>query len=235
MNVDTGIYRITTPSGKSYIGSAMSFTRRWNLHRSQLRRGIHHNKALQRAYNKYGLDGLVFEKLALCLVTELIFLEQKYIDQLKPEYNCAPIAGSTLGVSLGPHSPEHKRKISEARVGIRPSEEVRIKLSAGQRRRKGTATPEQRKARSDAMAGAGNNFFGKRHSEKTLEKLSGANHRSSKSVICVETGQEFGSVAQARNWLRENGKPSAQSYPIIECCKGSTRYKQPYGYHWKYV
>ncbi len=234
MNVDTGIYKITSPSGRCYVGSSMSFKRRWNLHRSRLRNGTHHNNALQRAYEKYGEDGLNFEKIALCAIPELIVLEQRYIDKLKPEYNHAPIAGSTLGITLGPHSEDHKRKISEAHTGLQPSDETRKKLSEGQRRRKGTATAEQRRARSAAMVGDGNPFFGKSHTPETIEKVSGANHHSSVSVMCVETGIVFHSVAQARNWLRENGRPSAQSGPIIECCKSSTRYKKPYGYTWKY-
>src|ERR1700757_2872980 len=98
MNTDTGIYSFTSPSGKQYIGSAISFSNRWRLHRHHLRKGRHHSRALQRAWNKYGEMAIVFEKIALCPITDLLAIEQAAIDRLKPAYNICLKAGSPLGI-----------------------------------------------------------------------------------------------------------------------------------------
>ena len=93
----------------------------------------------------------------MCDEDLLLHIEQRYIDSFKPEYNCAPIAGSNLGVEyakirklkgkspyvssskgkkLGPRSDETKRKISEATKGKpKPiSPENRVKMIEGIRK-----------------------------------------------------------------------------------------------------
>lgn len=232
MNNDTGIYTITSPSGNCYVGSAASFRRRWNMHLSQLRRGKHHSAALQRAFNKYGESALKFEKVVLCPITDLIVLEQRFIDRLQPKYNCCPNAGNTIGLKLGPLSAEHRRRIGEAHKGKKLTESQRAALSRALIGRK--MPDEWKRKTAERMAGDGNHFFGKKHTVETLKKVSGDNHHSSKAVICVETGQRFSSITAASNWLRENGKPSASRSPIWSCCHGSSRYSKAYGYTWRF-
>lgn len=49
-----GIYSITnTANGKCYVGQSVSITRRWDMHKSCLRRGIHQNAHLQRSWDKH--------------------------------------------------------------------------------------------------------------------------------------------------------------------------------------
>jgi group I intron endonuclease len=233
MNNDTGIYSITSPSGNFYIGSASSFRRRWKKHIEDLRAGKHHSVALQRAFYIYGESSLRFEKLALCPITDLIVVEQRYIDQLTPAYNCCPKAGSTQGLKIGPFSEEHRSKISAAQKGRpRHSSEMRAQIGDQHRGKKLSDTHIQ--SMRDKFAGAGNPFYGRKHSEETILRMSGANHHSARSVICIETGICFSSVTAAAKWVRQNGRVSASRYPIIQCCKGSTRYSRPYGYTWKY-
>ncbi len=47
-----------------YIGSAANFKTRKLTHLSKLKRGKHHNKALQLDYNKYGLNSFVIEVIS---------------------------------------------------------------------------------------------------------------------------------------------------------------------------
>lgn len=105
----TGIYKITNViNGKFYIGSTDSIPDRWDNHRSELRRGIHHSKHLQRAWNKHGKENFKFEVLEECLEDMLITREQWYLDTLlkaqeyirresnyflKYGYNIKPLAG----------------------------------------------------------------------------------------------------------------------------------------------
>lgn len=105
----SGIYKIESPSGGFYIGSAANFGQRWYSHRSQLRKGRHHNQPLQRAYNKYGLERLRFIQLLVCRPSDLLMFEQRAIDILVPPYNTCPSAGSRMGST---HSPEARAKMA---------------------------------------------------------------------------------------------------------------------------
>lgn len=82
-----GIYRITSPSGSFYIGSSMHVRARWSQHKRELRNGTHHNKPLQRAAEKYGVDTFVFELMSECDRATLRDVEQVALDLHKPEYN----------------------------------------------------------------------------------------------------------------------------------------------------
>ena len=84
-----GVYRITSPSGRFYIGSSLSVEKRWRGHRSALRRGDHHCPPLQRAAEKYGVDALKFDVLAECPADDLRELEQLVIDMADPAYNAS--------------------------------------------------------------------------------------------------------------------------------------------------
>lgn len=148
MENKSGIYIIESPSGGCYIGSAMDMEQRRRLHRNMLRRGDHHSRALQRAWWKYGEDSMRWRPLLICSIENLIFYEQRAIDRIRPRYNMAPTAGSSLGikrsaetrknVSLaqigkkrGPRTAEQKARMSAAcRLRAPPSKETRAKISA---------------------------------------------------------------------------------------------------------
>src|SRR5437667_4928104 len=76
-----GIYEIrNTADGKVYIGSAERFEKRWRSHRNDLRRGLHTNNHLQRAWTKYGESVFEFSQLLTCPKDNLVFWEQLAID-----------------------------------------------------------------------------------------------------------------------------------------------------------
>lgn len=141
----TGIYKIINlTNGKIYIGSAIDFRRRELEHYRGLRLNIHHSIALQRAYNKYGKENFVFEKIEYCEIENLIEREQFYIDTLLPDYNTSKTAGSTLGVKKTEeqraaqslrqkgkknHTPQQIEAIRKAHTGKIVSKETREKRS----------------------------------------------------------------------------------------------------------
>lgn len=131
-SLDTGIYTITSPSGRKYVGSAVSFRARWRLHLIELRAGRHHCKPLQRAYAKYGETGLIFERLLVCAREHLIAFEQRAIDVygFTTLYNVNPVAGSRLGARS---TPEHCARISAAQRGKKLSPEHIEKLRTAAR------------------------------------------------------------------------------------------------------
>lgn len=83
-----GIYQIKNiVNNKIYIGSTKNFKKRYHEHSHLLRKGIHQNRYLQNAYNKYGEDNFIIELIEICKEDELKIREQYYIDSLNPEYN----------------------------------------------------------------------------------------------------------------------------------------------------
>lgn len=164
---DSGIYAIVTPSGRKYIGSAVSFRARWKLHLINLRAGKHHCMPLQRAFRKYGESGLRFEVLERVATTDLLTREQAHIDlhDFSCLYNVNPTAGSRLGAKS---SALHRARISRALKGRvmsadwiqklkdaeRPplSEASRAKLSAALtgRKRSAESIAKQRAARNSS-------------------------------------------------------------------------------------
>jgi len=185
-----GIYKITSPSGKVYIGQSRHCLYRWKYHYSKL-----HCKRQRHLYNsllKYGYDNHKFEILEKCNVEMLDDLEIKYIEQynstdktigmnLRAGGNGVIISQKTrelmrlnaLGNTnmLGKnHTEESKALISKNRSGIKPSDETRRKM---------------RQAR-----------LGKKHSVKTREKLSKAN-KFTRKIRNMETNIIHNSITNA--------------------------------------
>lgn len=186
----SGIYQIrNTLNGKRYIGSAVDFKRRWNVHLSLLRRGRHYNFHLQAAFNKYGEATFIFEILEQIEDSmQLIAREQHYLDALLPEYNISPTAGSQLGFQ---HTEETKRKMGVAHRREHLSEGTLAKMRAahtgernpnyGKHRSEATRakvreiwTPERRQAYSEMQSGEQNPNYSKHPSVETLAKMSAA-------------------------------------------------------------
>jgi group I intron endonuclease len=118
--LDCGTYVLwntaTTP-WTPYVGSAMSFRKRWKQHIVDLAARRHVNVRLQRAWNKYGSAAFEFEVLAYCPEQDLLWHEQMALDafgSVKSGYNICPVAGSSFGTR---HSVEAKAKIAAAGVG----------------------------------------------------------------------------------------------------------------------
>jgi hypothetical protein len=66
------------------------------------------NRPIDRALLKYGFSKFILEILEYGDKNNVIIREQYYMDLLKPEYNIAEIAGSTLGYK---HTPESLAKM----------------------------------------------------------------------------------------------------------------------------
>lgn len=113
-----GVYKITcTANHKVYIGSTTEIRKRWSWHRSDLRRGIHHNRHLQFAWSKYGKQAFTFEILEMVMFAEHLHeREQYWLDHYRA-YD--PKLGFNIGkVARAPwlgraHSEETKQKLSD--------------------------------------------------------------------------------------------------------------------------
>ena len=129
----SGVYVIrNTANGKCYVGSSQDMRRRWSEHLNALKRGAHHARHLQNAFNRDGAAAFSFSVLAF--VPELSLLakvEQIHIDKLKAAdrnygYNTRPVAESNRGYKF---SEATREKIRQANLGKRQSDATRAKRS----------------------------------------------------------------------------------------------------------
>jgi len=154
-----GIYKITNIiNNKIYVGSTVSkFNRRWNCHKSTLRRNIHKNKYLQRAWNKYGESNFIFEIVEdIQIPTRVILIEREifYKNKLGAEYNIAPIDRPLGIINVGrKHTEETKKRMKESHKNTKMPDWFGPYLSK-------------------LRCGSGNPMYGKKHTNETKRKLS---------------------------------------------------------------
>lgn len=93
------IYKIVNiVNGKEYVGSAIKFNIRKNYHLTSLRKNKHHCIKLQRSFNKYREENFIFVILQDNInKSELLTIEQKYLDLLNPKLNTSKNAVSGIG------------------------------------------------------------------------------------------------------------------------------------------
>lgn len=122
----SGIYQIQSKikPERCYIGSAVNIAHRKRIHLSDLRLNKHHSPKLQRHYDKYGIDDLVFSIVEPCLPQFLTIRENTYFNLL-PYFNCSPVAGSSLGIK---RSEETKQRVRAANLGKKLSAETIEKI-----------------------------------------------------------------------------------------------------------
>jgi len=121
---NAGIYKITcTVNKRFYIGSSIEIKTRIRSHFNNLRINKHINKSLQNTYNKYGELSFKIECIE-CVdnninYNNLILLEQKYLDALKPwdekiGFNLCKIAAKPPLRAGAILTEEHKHNIAKA-------------------------------------------------------------------------------------------------------------------------
>lgn len=77
-----GIYRLTNPKGKIYIGQSINIHKRWSQYRNLVRNSM--GLKLYNSLQKYGPSNHTFEILEVCTVGELAHKEGYY----KKVHNC---------------------------------------------------------------------------------------------------------------------------------------------------
>lgn len=76
MNSICGIYKITSPSKRIYVGQSVDIKSRWRAYKNETNNG---QTLLERSFKKYGYDNHKFEILQVCTKEELNNLEIYYI------------------------------------------------------------------------------------------------------------------------------------------------------------
>ena len=135
-----GIYKITSPTNKIYIGQAKNIDNRWerNYYTLNCKRQV----KLYNSLKKYGPSNHIFEKLEECS-EELLNEREIYWGIL---FNVLGENGLNLklGNSRGSLSKETKHKISKSLLGKKKTEEHCLNLSIAK-----TGIPSKRKGKPD--------------------------------------------------------------------------------------
>ena len=135
------VYKIQCEKdGRFYIGASTNPHKRRLEHFNDLRKGKHHNRFIQRAFNKYGEDSFSYTILEEFEQEDAMWKrEEELLEGLSNTYNMMP--GGIRGPKMyGKDNPKFGKQISE----------------------------QQRKLQSEAMSGENHPFFGKKrpkHSE----------------------------------------------------------------------
>lgn len=158
-----GIYKITNPKGKIYIGKSINIEKRFNTYKNL------HCKSQRRLYNslvKHGVENHLFEVIFNCEEKDLLILEKYY----QEFYQCTSKNGLNCFIN---GSDKEKRIYEKKSLSI---------MSNCRKGKKQSLTKEQREKKSIMMSGnknpmfgrnkEKNPFFGKKHTDKTKSIIS---------------------------------------------------------------
>jgi len=225
MNKIIGIYKITSPSNKIYIGQSIDIYKRFSQYKKlECKR----QKKIYSSLLKHGAINHVFEIIEECGIEYINERErywQEFFDVLSK--NGLNLQLVNCNNSKQVHSQETKNKISKANKGKTISEESKLKLSIAH---KGKKLSEEHKIKiSISNSGSKNgqygkigmlskNFgriglrgelhpsfgklgkdsksYGKLASEETKKKMSESSNRK-RLILCIDTGIFYFSLVEA--------------------------------------
>jgi group I intron endonuclease len=209
-NVIIGIYKITNPKGKIYIGQTINWKERQKSYK------CHHVKGQRKLYNsliKYGWENHIKEIIEECSLNQLNEKErywQEYFNVLENGLNCRLTKTDDKSGYMSIDSCIKKSQSLKAYWEKNPrkiSEEHMLKMIEG---RKGLTRSIETK-------------------EKMKNKKIGTSYRK-KTIIQYDLNmnkiKEYSSAKEARDYLEKKGNS------IADCASG--RQKTAYGFIWKY-
>lgn len=210
----SGIYKITNPKGKIYIGQSVNALERLSHYK---RFDCKEQPKIYNSLIKYGIESHTFEVIHFCNVDELNHFERHYqelYDVVKNGLNCRFTITTDKS---GYFSEETKLKMSISQKGRVVSEKSKIKMSNSRKgKRKGLENP----------------FFNKKHTLETKQKISsnlkgkrkGLENCKSKIILDINTGIFYYSVNDLSKYLNYS-----KSY-IAEMLRGKKNNKTQYIY-----
>jgi len=158
-----GIYKITSPSGRVYIGQSVNIENRW-MHYRTPNNSLGQTR-LNASFSKHGVTSHVFEVICECSIGELNALERSYQEQ----YNVLSSKGLNCKLTSTEDkksiaSEETRYKISKALTGRRLSKEHAMK---GALSRVGHVMKEESKIKAvEARRRNGSYTFSEEHKKK---------------------------------------------------------------------
>ena len=232
-----GIYKITSPSGKVYIGQSVDIKRRFTSYKT-----LNKSKRQVKLYNsfvKYDVDKHIFEIIEECLVDFLNERERYW----QEHYN---VLESSKGLNLcltstkdkkHLHSEETRNKISESNKGEKCfwygktfTEETKSKMRESRKGYKHTQDSLNKMSLSQ-KGRVREDMVGDNNPSKNIEmreKLKGSHNHKSKKVVNTITNELFSCAREA--WEKYHKEQYCYNY-FMEM----VRNKKPNKTNFKYL
>jgi group I intron endonuclease len=179
-----GIYKITSPSNKVYIGQSIDIERRFRHYKRMV---CKEQIKIYNSFLKYGVDSHIFEILELCDTKDLNNRERHYqnlYDSVANGLNLLYVKSEHFN---GGHSEESKKKISNSLKGKTFTDEHKYKIGLSNSRRVlSSETIEKHRL----------NGLGKKASPETIEKqrqkrLGSKRSEETKKKMCESQKKRF--------------------------------------------
>jgi group I intron endonuclease len=225
-NVIVGIYKITNPKGKVYIGQSININRRFSRYKN-----IREEDKQYKIFNsikKYGWENHIFEIIEECSIEQLnereTYWKRYYLSQFKNIWEMVLFC-NIYDTGGGPLSEETKLKISNSTKGKTVSEATKTKMSES---KKGKPNFLNRKPRKE---GSGGNIskgkIGKKPN-KIYSNKNKPNYLLRKPILQYDIEGNF-----IKEWsCQAEAVKSTNSPSIQRVLKG--KIKTSGGYIWKY-
>jgi group I intron endonuclease len=212
------IYKITSPSGKIYIGQTINLKRRIKHYEGYKTNSssVKIQKKLYRSFIKYGWENHNFEILEECTIEHNVLNEKEiywiaYYESYSTGLNCTKGGEGTIGYK---HTDETKNKIRETRLinnsgignknnfGHKHSEKSKEQMSISQKKNK-----ENKR------------HYGKKHSVETKEKM----RKSHLNITFTDEHKNKISLANKGKIVSEETKEKMRNRIISEETKEKMR------------
>jgi len=210
-NAIIGIYKITNPKGKVYIGQSVDIEKRWKMHKGLYE--SHESSKLKRSLVKYGVSEHLFEIIEECPVDQIYEREIHWIKF----YNA-------VGDGLN---------ILEGGQGVKMTDEIKNKISDKKKNHicykdseRGEKISQSLKGRKNTW-GKGKEKIGKKQEKEFREKLEKLKSK------CILQFDDNGNLIQEWNSIKNAAESTGIHRENIGCVlRGIT--KTAGGYNWKY-
>lgn len=209
-----GIYIITSPSGKTYIGKSKDIYFRWNYYKIlKCKKQI----KLYRSLFKHGVENHKFEIICKCEEYQLNYLEM-YLIRFYDTFNTLDGLNLRSGGEGGQLSSETKDKISKAnkgkqsRLGTKLSKEHKEAISRANKDRTRKPLSQETKEK------IGKANKGKKQKIEDIIKRVEIRKRNGSYVTSKETKEKLSKAGKGRKWEKPNpfkGKKRIGISPLI--------------------
>lgn len=219
-----GIYKITSPSGKVYIGQSINIFKRWREHKNYVGVG----PKLLNSYEKYGWENHKKEIIEECNIEQLsireTFWKQYYLNQVDGEWDRVLFCGlhdlGTFGEWPSYLKEKHKEIFKGRKILWKAGRNTGWKMSEEDKNKRRVPKTEEVKIK-----------MRKPRSDKGKENMKVPKPNLQKPIYQYDLKEnfirEFKSITEAYLFLGKTTNSSA-----ITCCL-KKRQKTAYGFIWK--
>jgi group I intron endonuclease len=242
-----GIYKITSPTGKVYIGQSLDIKKRISTYKSSMG---HQQPKIHRSFKKYGFDNHVFEIIEECSLGLLDERETFYKKQIIENLGWKQTLFCDLhDQGSGPRSDETRKRLSEGKTGKKHSkphsnkgvkregwmnEDIKNKISLANQKPKPPRSKEHNEkigkshvGKSKRHKGRISPMKGKTHSQESKEKARLNNlMKNAIPILQYDLNGNF-----IKKWDRASDAYQI-SKGIFNCLKNKS--ESSGGYIWKY-